>query len=106
MNKNNLQMIKRIFTNSNLQNRNNFKKLSLYNNYHNKEIEKKYNILLVNNKINEIIIKKMDYNLNKLLVIEKERKLEKEIKNYITNEISQVCLVSSIITVGLLLYYY
>ena len=41
MNKNNLQIIKKIFTNSNLQNRNNHKIISLYN-YHNKEIFKSF----------------------------------------------------------------
>ena len=99
MNKNNIQIIKRIVATSNLQNRNNLKKLFINNNYHNKEIEKRC-------KFNEIMIKKMDYNLNKLILIEKEKELTRQAKKYITNEITHICIISSIITIGILIHYY
>ena len=77
MNKNNLQMIKRIV---NLQiNKNLLTKSNIHN--YNKELEKKYN----NN-----IIKKIDDNLNKLLSIENKRELNKQEINYNNNMIKKM----------------
>ena len=101
MNKNNLQMIKRIV---NLQTKSN-----IHNYYYNKELQNKFNKkiddnlnkLLTIEKEKELnkqeIIKRIDDNLNKLLSIEKQKQLEEQSYNNLSVKSSLIVFGASVI---------